>query len=57
MELLRVRSILVAALQEVLGVAATIKDPILRRPYVLEATRLGVRLLEVQKQIEDLDLD
>lgn len=30
---------------------------VVRRAFVLEATRLGLRLLAVQKEIEDHDLD
>lgn len=33
--------------------AETIADPNVRRAYVLEATRISVLLLRVQKEIED----
>lgn len=55
--LLHNRAILLAAMKEVLGLADCYDDPMKRKPYVLEATRLGLRLLEVQKKIEDNDLD
>ena len=45
---------MISAIREVLGVAAYYeKDISARRSYILEATRLSLRLLEVQKEIED----
>lgn len=46
------REILIAAMKEVLEMADTIRDPEVRRPYVMEATRISLRLVEIQKEIE-----
>ena len=49
------RDILISAIREVLGLAETITNPAdleVRRSYVREASRIAVRLLEVQKEIE-----
>lgn len=59
------RSVLVAAIDEQLGLAReygrkrpySASDEIERQKLLLEATRLTLRLLEVQKEIEDYDLD
>lgn len=52
--LLADREILVAGIKELLGLAdeygADLKR---RREFIAEATRLGVRLVEVQKKLED----
>jgi hypothetical protein len=47
------RDILISATREVLGLAESCGDDIAkRRDYVLEASRIAVRLVEVQKEIE-----
>lgn len=51
------RQILLAAIKEQLGLAETFENVDIRRVYVLEATRLGLRLMAVQEQIESEDLD
>lgn len=52
------REILLAAMRELLGLA---DDPQYELPkreaWAYEATRLGLRLLALQKRIEELDLD
>jgi hypothetical protein len=48
------REILIAAIREQLGLAEEAGDDIPRRKaIIMEATRLGVRLVEVQKRLED----
>lgn len=51
------REILIRAMREILALAE--EQPIVadRKPLIMEATRLGVRLLNLQKEIEDYDLD
>lgn len=60
-ELQHDRAILLAAAKDVLETAELYKDDYTRVPermaLVLEASRLSTRLMKVQKQIEDLDLD
>ena len=52
--LLSNREILIAAIKEQLGLAEEAGDDIPRRKaIVMEATRLGVRLVELQKKLED----
>jgi hypothetical protein len=55
--LLSDREILIAAIKEQLGLAEEAGDNIpKRKAIIMEATRLGLRLLEVQKKLGD-DLD
>lgn len=61
------RAILLAAMKELLELAAFFGDAYERthnldslaqhKYFTLESGRLGMRLLAVQKQIEDLDID
>lgn len=52
--LLSNREILIAAIREQLGLAEEAGDDIVRRKaIIMEATRLGVRLVELQKRLED----
>jgi len=52
--LLNDREILIAAIKEQLGLAEEAGDNVVRRKgFVMEATRLGIRLLEVQKKLGD----
>lgn len=52
--LLSDREILIAAIKEQLGLAEEAGDNIpKRKAIIMEATRLGLRLLEVQKKLGD----
>jgi hypothetical protein len=51
------REILISAMREILALAEEQPNVVLRKPLILEATRLGVRLLNLQKEIADYDLD
>lgn len=56
--LLHNREILIAAIRELLGLAEEYGNDVMRRKtFIMEATRLSLRLLDVQKQIEDHDTD
>lgn len=56
--LLHNRAILLAGMRELLDLAdAYGSNLVMRQYFVMEATRLGLRLLAVQKEIEDRDLD
>lgn len=45
------REILIAAIKEQLALADEQKNPEIRKGFVLEATRLGLRLLDLQKEL------
>ena len=52
--LLSDREILIVAIREQLGLAEEAGDNIpIRKAIIMEATRLGLRLLEVQKKLGD----
>lgn len=52
------RNVLLAAIRELLGLAEEHKaDAARHEGFVLEATRLTLRLVKVQNQIEEHDLD
>ena len=56
--LLHNREILIAAVKELLGLAEECGDNVVKRkPFIMEATRLSLRLLDVQKKIEDYGTD
>jgi hypothetical protein len=55
------RQILLAAVNDLLSLSETMEHRtdllLVRRAIVIEASRIANRLLEVQKKIEELDLD
>jgi hypothetical protein len=60
-ELQHDRQILLAAVNDLLALSETMEDRnellLIRRGIVIEASRIANRLIEVQKKIEELDLD